>query len=139
MDVMVLIFGIGSSISVKGLWVELPLIVQTLPESLNLPSFLSIIIQVGNFGLIVYALLHAVFPKVVNVKSAVYVVMTIGTVSSLLMIFLWQETTFIAGQEHSTALMALLFFVSLVDCSSSVLFMPFIGRFYRLTFIFIVN
>jgi len=129
-DAMALIFGIGAWISINGMWVELPLLVQTLPESWNLPSFMSVIIQVANIGPIAYALLHAAFPNAVNERNGVYAVMVIGTVSSLLMIFLWRETTVVDGEERSGALLALLFFVSLVDCSSSVLFMPFMGEIF---------
>lgn len=55
--------------------------------------------------------------------------MAIGTLSSLLIAFFWDATTYVAGVEHSTGLLALLFCLSLVDCSSSVLFMPFMARF----------
>jgi len=129
---MALVFGIGAWISINGMWVELPLLVQTLPESWNLPSFMSVIIQIANVGPIAYALLHAALPARVNEKNGVYFVMVIGTISSVLMIFLWRYTTSTDGVEHSSALLALLFFVSLVDCSSSVLFMPFMARFQQI-------
>ncbi len=38
----------------------------------------------------------------------------------------------IGGQDHSTALFVLVFFLSLVDCTSSVLFLPFMGVFKEL-------
>lgn len=44
-------FGVGAWISINGLWVELPLLVQALPEGWSLPSFMSIIIQIANIGL----------------------------------------------------------------------------------------
>lgn len=55
--------------------------------------------------------------------------MVIGTISSLLIALFWNATTFVAGVKHSTGLLTLLFFLSMVDCSSSVLFMPFMARF----------
>ena len=45
-DLLAILFGISSWISINGLWVELPLLVQTLPEGWALPSYLSIIVQV---------------------------------------------------------------------------------------------
>lgn len=46
LDVLAVLFGIGAWISVNGMWVELPLLVDALPEGWNLPSYLSVIIQV---------------------------------------------------------------------------------------------
>ena len=45
-DLLAVLFGISSWISINGLWVELPLLVQDLPEGWALPSYLSIIVQV---------------------------------------------------------------------------------------------
>jgi len=126
---MALFFGIGAWISINGMWVELPLLVQTLPEAWNLPSYMSVIIQMANVGPIAYSLLHTLRPTVVKETNSIYVVMTIGTISSLLLVFLWTQTTVVDGVQHSTALFVLLFFISLVDCSSSVLFMPFMANF----------
>ena len=134
-DVMALFFGIGAWISINGMWVELPLLVQTLPEAWNLPSYMSVIIQMANVGPIAYSLLHTLRPTVVKETNSIYVVMTIGTISSLLLVFLWTQTTVVDGVQHSTALFVLLFFISLVDCSSSVLFMPFMGEYLLLILI----
>ena len=49
-DLLAVVFGIGAWISVNGLWVELPLLVQTLPEGWSLPSYMSIVIQIANIG-----------------------------------------------------------------------------------------
>ncbi|VDP86381.1 unnamed protein product [Echinostoma caproni] len=40
------LYGLGSWITVNGLWVELPVLVNVLPEGWNLPAYLSILIQV---------------------------------------------------------------------------------------------
>ena len=52
-----------------------------------------------------------------------------GTISSFLLSQFWDETTIIGGVEHSTWLFVLVFFLSLVDCTSSVLFLPFMAIF----------
>ena len=53
----------------------------------------------------------------------------VGVVSSILLVFLWDETVTIDGGDYSVALFALVFSLSLVDCSSSVLFLPFMAMF----------
>ena len=46
-DMLAILFGISSWISINGLWVELPMLVGSgLPEGWALPSYLSIIVQV---------------------------------------------------------------------------------------------
>lgn len=40
------LFGVSSWVAINGLWMELPLLVNVLPEGWNLPAYLSIIIQV---------------------------------------------------------------------------------------------
>ncbi len=56
LDLLSVLFGISAWISVNGLWVELPLLVQTLPESWALASHLSVIIQIANVGPVAYSL-----------------------------------------------------------------------------------
>ena len=53
----------------------------------------------------------------------------VGAISSTLMIPFWHKTATFNGSEHSIALFVLVFFLSLVDCTSSVLFLPFMGVF----------
>lgn len=43
-------FGLGSWIAMTGLWVELPILVQRLPERWALASQLALILQVGIFS-----------------------------------------------------------------------------------------
>jgi len=87
-----------------GLWVELPLLVQKLPEGWNLPSYLSITGQIANVGPLLYTILNSFFPKVITEKRSIYFVMIIGLISTILLSFFWDETTFIFGTERSTAL-----------------------------------
>lgn len=43
--VLLIVFGVSSWVAINGLWMELPLLVNVLPEGWNLPAYLSIIIQ----------------------------------------------------------------------------------------------
>ncbi|VDM33059.1 unnamed protein product [Hydatigera taeniaeformis] len=49
--VLLIFFGLSSWIAINGLWMELPLLVNVLPEGWNLPAYLSIIIQASSFPL----------------------------------------------------------------------------------------
>ena len=45
---LIVLFGMGSWVAINGVWAELPLLVGSLPEGWNLPTYLVLIIQVIN-------------------------------------------------------------------------------------------
>ncbi|XP_072305310.1 solute carrier family 52, riboflavin transporter, member 3-A [Eucyclogobius newberryi] len=118
-------FGLGSWVAVNGLWVELPLIVNTLPEGWDLPSYLTVIIQLANLGPLIVTLMHRFCPGWLKEHVVIYFILCIGFVSCFLLAFFWDRTSLIAGASHSTAFFIITFFLALVDCTSSVTFLPF--------------
>ncbi|KFQ20907.1 PREDICTED: solute carrier family 52, riboflavin transporter, member 3, partial [Merops nubicus] len=118
-------FGMGSWVAINGLWVELPLLVTVLPEQWDLPSYITIIIQMANVGPIFITLMHRFRPGLLKEVAVIYVVVSVGVLACLLLAFLWEYTSPIAGRTHSTAFLLLTFFLALVDCTSSVTFLPF--------------
>ncbi|XP_067904950.1 solute carrier family 52, riboflavin transporter, member 3-A [Heterodontus francisci] len=121
-------FGSGSWLAINGLWVELPLIVNVLPEGWDLPSYLTVIIQLANVGPLFVTLIHKFAPGKMKEIIAIYIIISIGILATLLMVFCWKETTVLAGKSHSMAFLILAFFLSVVDCTSSVTFLPFMMR-----------
>lgn len=119
------LFGMGSWVSINGLWVELPLLVPQVPEGWYLPSYLSVLIQMANVGPLFVTLMHRFRPRVLNETMVIYVIICLGTVASFLLGFFWKETSTVAGTPHSVALFILTFFLAAVDCTSSVTFLPF--------------
>ncbi|XP_073326535.1 solute carrier family 52, riboflavin transporter, member 3-A [Pagrus major] len=118
-------FGLGSWVAVNGLWVELPLIVNTLPEGWELPSYLTVIIQLANLGPLLVTLMHKLCPGRLKEHVVIYSILSIGVLSCILLAFFWDKTTIVVGASHSTAFFIITFFLSLVDCTSSVTFLPF--------------
>ncbi|XP_067163687.1 solute carrier family 52, riboflavin transporter, member 3 [Apteryx mantelli] len=119
------VFGTGSWVAINGLWVELPLLVTVLPEQWDLPSYITIIIQMANVGPLFVTLMHRFRPGLLKEVAVIYVIVSTGVLACLLLAFLWSYTSPIAGVPHSTAFLVLTFFLSLVDCTSSVTFLPF--------------
>lgn len=128
-DTLCIIFGLGAWITVNGVWVELPQLVIHLPEGWNLPSYLSIIVQLANVGPITYALVHVVKPSPLKDLFAVSVTTIVGSAACLLLVFFWKDTTYFYHDYRSMPLFVLVFFMALVDCTSSVLFLPFMSTF----------
>ncbi|KAG8567220.1 hypothetical protein GDO81_013543 [Engystomops pustulosus] len=119
------IFGTGAWVAINGLWVELPLIVNDLPEGWYLPSYLTILIQMANIGPLFVTIMHKVKPGWLKEIIVIYTILILGIIALFLLAFFWKETTWIAGQLHSTGFLILTFFLSVVDCTSSVTFLPF--------------
>uniref|UniRef100_A0A8C1YJW6 Riboflavin transporter n=1 Tax=Cyprinus carpio TaxID=7962 RepID=A0A8C1YJW6_CYPCA len=122
------LFGIGSWVAINGMWVELPLIVPSIPEGWYLPSYLTIIIQMANIGPLFITLMHRFRPGVLDERPVIYTIVTVGVVATFLLAFLWNRTLTFGGGEHSAALLSLSFLLSVVDCTSSVTFLPFMMR-----------
>lgn len=121
-------FGLGSWVAVNGLWVELPLIVNTLPEGWELPSYLTVIIQLANLGPLLVTLMHKLCPGRLKEHVVIYPILSIGILSCILLAFFWDRTTIVHGASHSTAFFIITFFLALVDCTSSVTFLPFMTQ-----------
>ncbi|KAM3923590.1 solute carrier family 52, riboflavin transporter, member 3 [Leptodactylus fuscus] len=119
------IFGTGAWVAINGLWVELPLIVNDVPEGWYLPSYLTILIQMANIGPLFVTIMHKVKPGWLKEVAVIYTIIFLGIVALFLLAFFWKATTWVAGQMHSTGFLILTFFLSLVDCTSSVTFLPF--------------
>ncbi|KAG4078037.1 hypothetical protein HA402_002088 [Bradysia odoriphaga] len=137
-DLLAILFGIGSWICVNSMFIQLPLIVSKAPEGWSLPSYLSIIIQLGNIGPLCYTLFQKYSPRKLKDSYVIYVIYVIGCTASILMAFLFERTAVVGGENRSVALMALGFCFALVGCTSSVLFMPYMGRFreiYLITYL----
>ncbi|ELV13578.1 solute carrier family 52, riboflavin transporter, member 3 [Tupaia chinensis] len=125
---LVCTFGMGSWVAINGLWVELPLLVTELPEGWYLPSYLTVIIQLANVGPLLVTLLHHFRPGCLSEVPIIFTVLGVGTIACTLFAFLWNMTSWVLGGHHSIAFMVLTFFLALVDCTSSVTFLPFMSR-----------
>eukprot|EP00092_Neocalanus_flemingeri_P008649 GFUD01009318.1.p1 GENE.GFUD01009318.1~~GFUD01009318.1.p1 ORF type:complete len:441 (-),score=78.68 GFUD01009318.1:159-1481(-) len=128
-DLLAVLFGISSWISINGLWVELPLLVQHLPEGWALPSYLSIIVQMANIGPITYGLMRSCMKTPPSQNRSITLLLAVGCGASLALALGWDLTSVIDGKMRSTGLFICVFFLSLVDCTSSVLFLPYMGIF----------
>ncbi|KAI4891060.1 hypothetical protein NFI96_023918 [Prochilodus magdalenae] len=126
--VLACLFGMGSWVTICGLWVELPLIVPQVPEGWYLPSYLSVLIQVANVGPLFVTLMHRFRPGKLNETAVIYFIVSFGALASLLLGFFWKEAVVVQGVRRSVPLLLLTFFISTVDCTSSVTFLPFMMR-----------
>ncbi|XP_070691579.1 solute carrier family 52, riboflavin transporter, member 3-B isoform X2 [Pempheris klunzingeri] len=126
--VLACLFGMGSWVAINGMWVELPLVVSEIPEKWYLPSYLTVLIQMANIGPLFITLMHRFRPGVLDERPVIYCIVGLGIVATFLLAFFWRHTVTIGGSLHSVPLLVLSFLLSVVDCTSSVTFLPFMMR-----------
>lgn len=85
------------------------------------------IIQIANIGPLIYALIQKINPIPDNI--IIYFLLSIGVVAGILMAFFYDKTYVVFGQERSVVFFSIVFGFALLGCTSSVLFMPYFGRF----------
>ncbi|XP_029360635.1 solute carrier family 52, riboflavin transporter, member 3-B [Echeneis naucrates] len=126
--VLACLFGMGSWVAINGMWVELPLIVPEIPEGWYLPSYLTVLIQMANIGPLFITLMHRFRPGALDERPVIYCIVVLGVIATFLLAFFWRNTVTVGGALHSVPLLVLSFLLSVVDCTSSVTFLPFMMR-----------
>ncbi len=126
---LVLLFNMAAWVDMSAIIAELPLFVNRLPEGWDLGFYFSVTVNTSKIGVVVYALLKKFFGDKVKDVYVIYVIIVVCFVSLVLLAFLWDRTVWIAGQERSIVLLALMACLSTVDCMTSVVFTPYMARF----------
>ncbi|XP_008068176.1 solute carrier family 52, riboflavin transporter, member 2 [Carlito syrichta] len=124
---LVALFGMGSWTAINGIWVELPVVVKDLPEGWSLPSYLSVLVALGNLGLLVVTMWRRLAPGK-GERVPIQVVQALTVVGTALLAPLWRHVAPVAGQLHSMAFLVLSFMLALACCASNVTFLPFLSH-----------
>ena len=126
---LIAFFASPSQLATYGVAVEIPLLLNWLPEGLALPSYFALVIQAGNIGPVVFVFLNWLFPKKIKDWAVICFVLATGSTCTLLMASHWQETSYAVNGEHSTAFFALLACMSFTDGTASVVFWAYMVNF----------
>lgn len=124
---LVALFGMGSWAAVNGIWVELPVVVKDLPEGWSLPSYLSVLVALGNLGLLLVALWRRLAPGK-GERIPIQLVQALSVLGTALLALLWHRVATVAGQHHSVAFLTLALVLALACCASNVTFLPFLSH-----------
>ncbi|CAL9690787.1 unnamed protein product [Knipowitschia caucasica] len=123
------LFAMGSWVSVNSLWVEIPVVVNVLPEGWNLPAYLVVLIAFGNLGPIAVTVTHHCSPGRLNERIVIHVIQALAVVTAAFLAISWSYTVTVAGQERSIPFLICTFVLSFVCCTSNVTFLPFMFRY----------
>lgn len=138
-DALAILFGISAWIGITGTYLQLPQLVETAPEAWKLPSYIVIIVQFGNIALLAYMIYDKCSSVRIDDAHFIYLTLMLGCLAAILMAFFYQDTIMINGEPKSVPLLLLTFVFASVGSLSSVLFMPFMGRFrevYLISYMF---
>lgn len=128
-SLLIILFGMGSWIAINGVWAELPLLVSKLPEKWDLPTYLVLIIQVANIGPIIFTIMRQYKRDLASLRYTAYLILLIGFAAAILLSQLWDKEVKIGSKQSSLPLLFLSFLFALVDCTSSVVFLPFMAKY----------
>ena len=119
-----LFFAIGTApwLLVNGIFVELPIFVNVLPEGEGVAAIIGALVQAGNIGLLYIPLRYTCG---FNLSVTVCAVLALCCGSSVLAALLSTETI----DGHSIPLFAITFFAGLGGCVSKVTWFPFAGNY----------
>ena len=126
-------------IDMHGLFIEIPLMVPYTPERWTLPSVVSICLCAANIAPVIVIILRWRQGKRFSEIPYIYIIIIVGIVACFLIAFLWQKTVFVFGRERSVWLLSCVFILSMLDCTSSVVFFDYMNRFraHYLTAVFL--
>ncbi|CAF1272851.1 unnamed protein product, partial [Didymodactylos carnosus] len=127
---LILIFNLSTWIDLIGIWTELPLIVAHLPEGWTLPSIISMITCLSN----IYPLIIIVIRCIRGSKNFseiphIYAVIFIGIGGCMVLGLFWHKTFYLFHQQRSVIFLVATFFLSMLDCSSSLIYFDYMKRF----------
>lgn len=124
-----ILFGFSSWMGANAVFLQVPIIIQDAPEGWKLSSFIVLVVQSGNIGPLFYTIIQKYWP----IKDAylIYFLLALGCIGSLLFGFVYDKRTVLFGHELSLALFIITFMFAIVACTSSVLMMPYMGRFLK--------
>ncbi|KAK9296401.1 hypothetical protein QLX08_009559 [Tetragonisca angustula] len=125
---LIILFGISAWIGINGIFIQIPVLINTSPEGWTLPAYLVLATHAANFGPLLYTILQYFHYKI-NEPWWILCLLISGTSAMGFLSFFYSEKIIIAGHEYSLVLYILTFFNALVGCFSSVLFMPYLRNF----------
>ena len=137
--ILIAFYTSSSWIDVVGVRIEMPLMINVVPEGWKIASYVSLVTQLANVGPILYTIVSKVRSRINKRKASNYhskkdvvlsfAIISIEVVSMLLISIFWNHPTYVSGKKHSVVLMVLLCCSGLCSCLSSLVFLPYMARY----------
>ncbi|MFH4973769.1 hypothetical protein AB6A40_000478 [Gnathostoma spinigerum] len=135
----VLAFGMGTWLSVNSLYVQLPYLVNFVPENWGIITYMVLIVQTACIAPLIYGIIDSVLEKNKlwsSIRVILIPIMLIISAGALLMsAFVYDTPTVVDSKQHSVLLFVAFLLMSIPCTTSDVLFCPFITRFASSKFV----
>eukprot|EP01012_Entosiphon_sulcatum_P040417 TRINITY_DN5406_c0_g1_i1.p1 TRINITY_DN5406_c0_g1~~TRINITY_DN5406_c0_g1_i1.p1 ORF type:complete len:401 (+),score=65.79 TRINITY_DN5406_c0_g1_i1:25-1227(+) len=120
-------FGISSWITINAAFAELPIFAQQHPEGWAIGTYMGAAMQLAN----VFIVLERFLAKKCHLPThyLVYVLLGFGTVTTVLLALFWDWTPTVFGSVRSAGLLLFVFLGGGVDCTTSVVYWPFVAQY----------
>jgi riboflavin transporter 2 len=126
---LIAIMNLSAWIDLQGLFVEIPLIIPFTPERWTLPSIAAICVCGANIVPLIVVILRWRQGKRFSEIPYIYMIIIIGVIACFVLALLWQKTVFLFGRERSVWLLGCIFILSMLDCTSSLVFFDYMKHF----------
>lgn len=126
LSVLCISFGMSTWLPVNSVYTQMPLFTQFAPEHWTLPSYFSVLVGAANIAPLIYYFVRN--KNLISEAVLITFFLLTSTVALFLLAFTYNSVLSVFGDEHSVFFFILSFFLALVGCTSSVLFLPFMGR-----------
>lgn len=120
---------LGSWLGLVGIYIQLPLMIPLTPESWTLPSVISLCGAVANIMPAIIIFLRWYQGKHFSEIPYIYLTIIIGIIVRCITAIFWHKTMFIFGRDRSVWLIGSVFILSMLACTSSLVFFDYMKRF----------
>ncbi|GMT18843.1 hypothetical protein PFISCL1PPCAC_10140, partial [Pristionchus fissidentatus] len=130
LHLLVLLFGMSAWLSINSIYVQLPLLSLSAPESWNLASYIVVIIQISCLFPLVYSIVRNWKREITDrIESPLVIFLLILDIIGLVLsTFTYTTVTQIGDSKHSVWLLISILILCIPCTMADVLFMPLIGR-----------
>jgi riboflavin transporter 2 len=130
--ISVIIFALSSWISVNGFFSQLPIFVRVAPEGWAIASKMALALQMANIFPVTFLIIASFISRkhrLLFETISIYLICIVGTVCCILLGLFWDKQITIGGQLMSFWLLFFVFWNGAVDCTTSVIYFPFISNY----------
>ncbi|CAF2629918.1 unnamed protein product [Rotaria sp. Silwood2] len=123
------VFGLSTWLDIIGVGVELPLIINHVPEGWALPSYLGLAVSISTMAPVVIILLKLIFKQHLDERIFIYIEIIIGIISCGLLGQYWNKTSWLFGAQHSVLLFFFVFLLGTLGSTSTITYYDYMKRY----------
>ncbi|CAF1238334.1 unnamed protein product [Adineta steineri] len=126
---LILIFSLCQNILFYGIPIELPALINQLPEEWSLPAIFNLVSQGAAISLIIIFLLRHLTKSKSYETITIIIILLISIITFIILGLIWHKTIIINNKSHSIYFLFFSFIIYVCEYSGSLLFLPYLDRY----------